>query len=144
MAQARKLRKRPCRICRKWFTPNPRLGDRQKTCGSPDCKRKWHAKKCAEWNRNHEEYFRANYLAKKLAAAPSAPSLGRPSVAVKRTGPVLPRLSLGLPRSEIQEVIGVHLLVILEYFGQLLLRRVQEVMPPQPIESQRESERLPP
>ena len=36
------------------------------TCGDPRCKREWHRKKCAEWNRKNEDYFRANYLQKKL------------------------------------------------------------------------------
>ena len=35
-------RKRPCRVCRRWFQPDARLGDRQKTCGDPECKREWH------------------------------------------------------------------------------------------------------
>ncbi len=43
-------RKRPCRICRRWFLPNPRLKERQMTCGRPKCQREWHKKKCAEWN----------------------------------------------------------------------------------------------
>ena len=30
-------RKRPCRICRRWFRPKPRVGDRQRACGKPDC-----------------------------------------------------------------------------------------------------------
>jgi len=33
MGERRKSTKRPCRICGKWFTPHPRLGTRQKTCG---------------------------------------------------------------------------------------------------------------
>lgn len=42
MGQKRSGTKRPCRICKKWFFPNPRLGDRQKTCGTPECQRQWH------------------------------------------------------------------------------------------------------
>jgi hypothetical protein len=33
MARATVCRKRPCRVCRRWFMPNPRLKDRQMTCG---------------------------------------------------------------------------------------------------------------
>jgi hypothetical protein len=62
MGENRKSNKRPCRICRKWFTPHPRLGDRQKTCGKEACKRKWHAKKCTEWNKKNRSYFQAIYL----------------------------------------------------------------------------------
>ena len=30
-------RKKPCRICRRWFRPDPRVGQRQRACGEPDC-----------------------------------------------------------------------------------------------------------
>ena len=59
-------KKRPCGICRRWFTPHPRLKDRQQTCGDPVCKKEWHRKKCAEWNKRNGDYFKANYLQKKL------------------------------------------------------------------------------
>lgn len=37
-----KIKKRPCGICREWFTPNNKLKERQQTCGKPECKKKWH------------------------------------------------------------------------------------------------------
>ena len=58
------FKKRPCRICKRWFMPNPKLKDRQMTCGDPDCQREWHRKKCEEWNRKNPDYFKANYLHK--------------------------------------------------------------------------------
>lgn len=67
MTSRRKSKKRPCRICRKWYLPNPRVAERQKTCGAEICKRKWHAKKCEEWNKKHPSYFSEIYLSKKLA-----------------------------------------------------------------------------
>jgi len=40
-----------CVICEKFFTPDPRLGDRQKCCGRPECRQKyknrWHQAKYA-------------------------------------------------------------------------------------------------
>ncbi len=105
-------RKRPCRICRKWFLPNPRLKERQATCGNPECKKQWHKKKCAEWNKKNEDYFRSNYLQKKLEAAESPESKLCKS-----------QLKTGLPFKFIQEVIGIQQLVIIEYYVQLLIRR---------------------
>jgi len=32
------IRKRPCSVCRKWFAPDPRAGDRQRTCSDPPCR----------------------------------------------------------------------------------------------------------
>ena len=71
MKQRRKSKKRPCRICRKWFKADPRVGERQKTCGSQACQDKWHAKKCAEWNGKNPSYFREIYLSKKLVLVES-------------------------------------------------------------------------
>jgi hypothetical protein len=33
------LRKRPCRVCRRWFRPDPRQKERQYVCGDEDCQR---------------------------------------------------------------------------------------------------------
>jgi len=113
--------KRPCRICRRWFTPHPRLGGRQRTCGNPHCKKEWHRKKCAQWNRKNTEYFRSNYLHKKLEGVSGAEG-------VAGFCPVRSRSPSGLPQRKVQEVIGVKQFVIIEYLGQLLLRRFQELI----------------
>jgi hypothetical protein len=115
------MEKRPCRICRRWFSPDPRLGERQKTCADPYCKKEWHRKKCAQWNRKNAEYFRANYLQKKLDALSERKG-------VVGVCPVRSRSPSGLPQGKVQEVMGVQPLVILEYLVQLLLRRFQELI----------------
>jgi len=113
--------KRPCRICQRWFTPNPRLKDRQKTCGDALCKKEWHRKKCSEWNKENADYFRHNYLQKKLEEATG-------SKKTSKIFPVKSRLNSGLPLSFVQEVIGIQHLIIIEYFGQLLFGRFQDVL----------------
>jgi hypothetical protein len=115
------MRRRPCRICRRWFSPHPRVQDRQMTCGDSDCKREWHRKKCSEWNRKNENYFRTNYLQKKLDAVSRAEGGSGGS-------PPPSRFHSRLPRRKVQEVIGVEDLVILEYLVQLLWSRFQEAM----------------
>ena len=46
-------RKRPCTICRRWFRPNSRVGDRQRACGNPGCQTARRQKTQANWrNRN--------------------------------------------------------------------------------------------
>lgn len=122
MPRVHKSKKRPCRICRRWFLPNGRVKDRQMSCGDPACKREWHKRKCQQWNRANRDYFRANYLQKKLEAAQGD--------STKKTSTRAPPKSLspaGLPREFVQEVIGVQHLIIIEYVVQLLMRRVQEV-----------------
>ena len=123
MPRASKSKKRPCRICRRWFLPNARLKDRLMTCGDPGCKREWHREKCQEWNRANRDYFRANYLQKKLEAA----QCDRAAKAHTR-GPPGGLSTSGLPLGFVQEVIGVQHLLIIEYLAQLLMRRFQEVL----------------
>lgn len=149
MGENRKSNKRPCRICRKWFTPHPRLGDRQKTCGKEECKRKWHAKKCAEWNKKNRSYFQAIYLGNKLESS-KTPSQSDtrppPSSNPDKTAPIRPpssRSTPQLPGDVIQDVIGVQPLIIIEYVVQLLVRSFKEVIRTQPVEIQREIGRLP-
>ena len=131
MKQRLTSRKRPCRICRKWFSPDPRVGNRQQTCGKQDCQNKWHTKKCADWNRKNQAYFREIYLSKKLAfvgiiAKTNDPHLPVPNI-LKCDIPVQQSIkSSKLPRNLIQEVIGVQPLVIIEYMTQLLSSSFQE------------------
>ena len=136
MGQKRQSKKRPCRICRKWFLPNPRLCDRQKTCGAPECQRRWHARKCAEWNLKNRSCFKECYLKHRLESL-CAGSSASSSPPAKAPPP------LDYSRKVVQEVMGAQQLVIIEYIVRLLLRGVQEVMKPQPVETQRESRRLP-
>ena len=133
MQRAGAFKKRPCRICRRWFSPNARLKDRQMTCADPECKRQWHRKKCAEWNKKNSDYFKANYLQKKLDPADQSGSIRG----------VKSPLRSGLPREVVQEVISVQHTIILEYFGQLLFRRFQEVLKGQVIVNTGKARRLP-
>ncbi len=145
MEEKRKHKKRPCRICGKWFTPDPRLGDRQQTCGGMECQRKWHARKCAEWNRKNRAYFKEIYLRGRLESFGSGPPARSPSSCPscrindppRRTSP------LDLPQEVIQEVIEVKQFIIIEYIVRLLTRGVQEVIHTQLAEKQKEIRRLP-
>jgi len=144
MEERRKHKKRPCRVCRKWFTPNPRLGDRQQTCGVVECQRKWHARKCAEWNRKNRAYFREIYLRGRLESFGSGPPEQSSSPCSSRRINDRPRRSspLDLPQEVIQAVIEVKQLIIIEYIVRLLMRGVQEEIRTQLIEKHREIRRL--
>jgi len=131
----RRNKKRPCRICRKWFIPDPRVGNRQKTCGDPECKRQWHVRKCSDWNKKHRTYFQEIYLAAKLqgldpanstiAASNSPPLASAPACRDPVSGSTtFPQL----PHSLVQEVIGAQHIVIIDYLARQLLRSVKEVI----------------
>ncbi len=136
MHKAAVCKKRPCRICRRWFVPNPRLKERQRTCGDPQCKREWHRRKCAEWNENNSDYFRANFLQKKIDGATSS----------DKTSPPIPpksRLKSGLPLEVVQEVFSLQHIIIIEYFWQLLFKRFQDVLKGQVVVNTGKVRRLP-
>ena len=44
---------RRCCQCRRLFVPNPRVGDRQVTCGDPRCQRERHAERCRQWHKHN-------------------------------------------------------------------------------------------
>jgi hypothetical protein len=114
-------RKRPCKICRRWFLPNARLKDRQKTCADTACQKEWHRRQCAKWNKRNPEYFKADYLEKKLKKTTQTSSDKRPA---KEHIPKS-RIKLGLPLDVIQDVINQKPLVIIDYFVEQLVRRYQ-------------------
>jgi hypothetical protein len=44
-------RKRPCRICGRWFQAHPRAGERQRVCSAAPCQRERHRRACRDWRR---------------------------------------------------------------------------------------------
>lgn len=119
MPRAR-TRKRPCRICRRWFLPDPRQIGRQKTCGRAECKKEHHHRQCRQWNRKNPDYFKANYLSAKLARTKDPPAAAK-----KRCVDVPPsRIKLRLQTDVVAEVTGAQHLVILEYIIEQIMQRV--------------------
>lgn len=58
--------KRPCRVCRRWFSPSPRSKGRQHTCSSEDCQRERHRRACAEWHEGNPDYDRERRLRERI------------------------------------------------------------------------------
>jgi hypothetical protein len=73
------IRSRPCRICRRWFQPHPRAGDRQRVCSAAECQKERHRRSCADWHRRHagderRERFRER-ITETATACASSPQL---------------------------------------------------------------------
>ena len=66
------MKKRPCRICRKWFHPDRRVGPRQRTCGDAECRKEWRAKTQAAWRSRQPGYFIERRLRLRSVAARDA------------------------------------------------------------------------
>jgi len=119
MPRAR-TRKRPCKICRRWFLPDSRQIGRQKTCARPECQKELHRQQCQKWNNNHPEYFKANYLNAKLSRTRDPPTV------TKKTAASIPpsRIKMGLPTDIVLGVTGAQHLVVLEYIVEQIMQRV--------------------
>lgn len=76
----RLLPKRPCSICRKWFHPNPRVGEKQKVCSKPECQRERHRRNCASWNKRNASWYAEDRLSERIRAGPevSTPATTQP------------------------------------------------------------------
>jgi hypothetical protein len=121
------LRARPCRICRKWFHPDVRVGERQRVCSSPSCQLKRRKQTQAAWSASNPDYFVARRL-KERAAKVSPPAPPPPPL---RVPPPLDRL----PWDIAQDQFGAQGADFLGVFGKVLLGATQDQRSAQPLDS---------
>jgi len=95
------LRKRPCRICRRWFVPHPRAGDRQRVCGAVGCQRERHRRACAAWRARESEAERRHRLRQRVRSARPPQGQSDPARSVVRWDVV-------------RDAVGLEVAVILE------------------------------
>ena len=130
------LTKRPCRICRRWFVPDHRVGRRQRACSAPTCQTARRARTQASWRRRNPDYFIAHRMQRRRLEAGEA------------RGAVLP-LVLPFPLSQLpwdvaQDAFGVTGTDFLSHLGRVLLGAAQDQKAGQVIDSTGETGRLPP
>ena len=128
MPQA-KTRKRPCAICRRWFTPDPRQVGRQKTCGKSDCRRELHRRQCEKWNHKNKSYYKAIYLSKKIERTKPGEDCTQTSTSPV---PATSRSNLALPKEVIVETTGTELLIVLDYIIEQIIVREPKISVLQP------------
>ena len=66
-------RKRPCAICRRWFRPDPRVGNRQHACGQSDCQASRRQKTQASWRHRNAGYAIAWRIDRRAAQTQPTP-----------------------------------------------------------------------
>ena len=74
-----KDRKKPCRICRRWFHPDARVGERQRACGKPECQSARRQKTQADWRKRNLDYAIAWRLDQRAAQIPLPEALRVPA-----------------------------------------------------------------
>ena len=60
-------RKRPCSICRRWFRPNARVGNRQHSCSQPECQAARRKNTQAQWRAKNPDYGTAYRIQQRSA-----------------------------------------------------------------------------
>jgi len=58
--------KRPCRICRHWFEPDPRVGQRHRVCDRAECQRERHRQNCVRGREADRKEERDELLKKRF------------------------------------------------------------------------------
>ncbi len=120
-------KKRPCRICHRWFLPDAKVKDRQVTCGDPECQKQQHKKQCAKWNRKNADYFRSNYLQKKLDKATEGEHITGPGEMFgDHKGLPVPPSLFNLSVQPTGEIIDTRLFIIINYFIRIELFEFQK------------------
>ena len=128
-------KRRPCRICGRWFHPDPRVGSRQRACGKRACQKKRREKTQAAWRSENAEYFLRRRLQRRANAARAAeeavedPKQLRASGGgeVRRPEPLrLPRVLARIPWDLAQDEMGVAATDFLAVTARLLVKVAQD------------------
>lgn len=119
--------KRPCSVCRRWFTKDARVRGRQHVCGRPECVAARNKRACAEWRKANPDKVIAGRLRRDLPKVPPDP----PEVVV------LDPMRHFSP-SVVRHVIGAKETVLLEEVATFLVCVARHERPPKvPVRPQR-------
>ncbi len=138
------VKKKPCCFCRKWFMPDPRVGDRQKACSRSECQKKRRIRTQANWRERNPEYERARWLrdrsnkaeaADKAKNEPPTPGKKLP----RRPSPIRMVGKLRkVPWETIQDEIGVQVTDAIAVTALLIIKATQDQRRPQTIDNKEE------
>jgi len=133
------VRKRPCRICGRWFQPEGRAGDRQHVCGRDECQRERHRRACAAWRAREADAERAERVRRRVEVALGDERAGD-------TGPerAPPGLEARVRWDAVRDAVGVEVLVVLQVMARVLGESMRDAVRLQVSEVTRQSRRVVP
>ena len=94
---------KPCRICRRWFRPDPRAGWRQRVCSSEKCQRERRRRNAAAWREEHADRIEADRLREKLRVDPDPPPEIAAANPLAKIDPLAARIAVGLKTQVVLE-----------------------------------------
>jgi hypothetical protein len=119
-------RKRPCRICRRWFRPDSRVGVRQRACHAPECQTARRQKTQASWRSRNAGYAIAWRIDRRAVQARQPPEPLR-----------LPAPLNQLPWDVAKDQFGAQGADFIGVMGALILRTAKDQLGPYPIDPTR-------
>ena len=128
-------KKRPCSVCRRWFLPDARVGDRQLTCSADACQQARHRRADQAWHARHRDYDRARRWQAAIAASKAGAEFAAPT---------RPACLAGVPWDVAQDVMRGEAVVIIAGVARVLTQHAQDEMRRQVVEVTRQFGRVPP
>jgi hypothetical protein len=125
-------RKKPCRICRRWFRPDPRVGGRQRACRDADCQTARRQKTQASWRNRNPGYAIAWRIDQRAARAQPPEPLRLPAPLHQ------------LPWSVAKDQFGLQGADFIGVMAALMVRTAKDQIRPYLIDPTRLPSKLPP
>src|ERR1035437_84641 len=119
-------RKRPCTICRRWFRPGPRAGDRQRACDAPECQAGRRQKTQARWRNRNPGYAIVWRIDRRATQARQPPEPLR-----------LPAPLNQLPWEFAKDQFSAQGVDFIGVMGALILRTTKDQLGPYPVDPTR-------
>ena len=131
------VKKRPCRICRRWFQPHRRVGDRQTVCSRDECQRERHRRSCAAWREREAHAERLDRLRRRVSVPkeelPSEPSTASP-----------PGPEARLRFDRVRDAVGLQVSMIIQVLAIVIRDYVRDAVRVQNETGRANARRLPP
>lgn len=124
-------KKKPCKICRRWFWPNRRVGGRQQTCSRPECQRERHRRNCEDWHRRNPNYDREERLRGRLIREYAEGSVGVGGDPLRQIDEIAAR-----------DAVGMETHVFIEEIVRLILAASRDLVVQQPVVDKEEIGRV--
>lgn len=111
-------KKRPCRICGRWFLPDKHVGARQRVCSRAECQKKRHRLESSDYRRRERGKAREVRIVS---------SIRRDGIAETEVPPEGSPLAL-LDWRMVRELVGLEQAVIIQEAGRVVLSGVRELV----------------
>jgi hypothetical protein len=129
-----KTQKKPCSVCRRWFVPNARVGQRQRTCGTAPCREMQRRRTQARWRKANPGYWRDLRLHEQMEKA-------RRRGAVQAPAASEPAMVAAIPWQQAQDAMGPEAAVFIAFVVRLAARQARSALQAQELRLRDEMKR---